>query len=147
MKMNDLTELLSCYVAFLRVIYLIHQNNHWISKGENFYGNHLLFQRLYESAQEDADLAAEKIIGLFGAEYLDFELQKTLIAKLSDLKKEENAVKSSLEIEKKFLAFSKKVYDILKKSDKMTLGLDDMLMSIASKREESVYLLTQSESE
>lgn len=145
MKMNDLTELMSCYVAFLRVIYFIHQNNHWISKGTNFYGNHLLFQRIYESAQTDADLAAEKVVGLFGEECLDFNLQKTLINKLLELKKEDDTIKSSLEIEKKFLAFSKKVYGILEKSNKMTLGLDDMLMAIASKREESVYLLQQSE--
>jgi len=132
------------YVAILRGLYLLHQNHHWISEGSNFYGNHLLFQRIYEAAQADADLAAEKFIGLFGIDSLKAKEQGILIAKfLNKYSQSENLVKSSLDAEKEFLQFSKELYDTYKSNESMTLGLDDMLMAIASKREESVYLLQQ----
>ena len=38
--MNKIEELANLYVAHLRTIYLTHQNNHWLTKGANFYGNH-----------------------------------------------------------------------------------------------------------
>ena len=67
----DVPKFLATYTAFLRSLYLIHQNSHWLSKGHNFYGNHIMFQRLYESAQTNADKAAEKLIGLYGNAAID----------------------------------------------------------------------------
>src|SRR5690606_14936816 len=49
---EEACKLLSMYVAFTRALYLLHQQNHWESVN---YGDHLLFQRLYEDAQEMAD--------------------------------------------------------------------------------------------
>jgi len=58
-------ELMASYVAFLRALYHIHQNAHWKVQGSESYGNHLLFQRLYEETQQSVDDAAEKTLGLF----------------------------------------------------------------------------------
>jgi len=138
------TKQLTLYVSLLRALYLLHQNNHWVSKGENFYENHLLFQRLYESAQENADLAAEKMVGLFGEEVLDIKLQMKIINSLINILNDSNLLETSLKLELAFIKFSEKMYKSLKESDKMSLGLDDMIMSISSKREEAVYLLKQS---
>jgi hypothetical protein len=49
----------------------------------------------------------------------------------------------SLEIEKEFLKFSSVAYDRFEAAGHLTLGLDDMIMAIASSREEAVYLLQQ----
>jgi DNA-binding ferritin-like protein len=141
--MNKVEELASLYVAQLRSIYLTHQNHHWLVSGNDFYGNHLLFERIYKSAAEDVDLAAEKFIGLFGKEVLDPQMQAQLVGKLLEEFSGKNELETSLAIEKKFLAFSEKFYGLLKSENKMSLGLDDMIMSISSNRETACFLLQQ----
>lgn len=133
------------YIATLKAIALIHQHSHWTTKGIAFYGDHLLFERLYKSTLEDLDLAAEKFIGLFGDICLDYDTQTDLLHKvlLKYKNLEGSPVQMSLEAEKDFLKFSKVAYNTFEDEGKLTLGLDDMLMAIASKREESVYLLQQ----
>lgn len=132
----EILPLMSAYVAFLRALYLIHQESHWKAKE---YGNHLLFQRLYEGIQESADVAAEKVIGLFG----DIPNQTQLINGIKSKFTVENPLENSLRAEKAFLDLSKKTYDQLKNSESLTLGLDDLIMNLASKSEVHVYLLQQ----
>lgn len=147
--MEKLEKILGLYVASLRAISIIHQQNHWLSKGENSYGNHLLFERVYTSATEDLDLAAEKIIGVYGESCLAYELQTELLGRV--LSKYKNLstdrVTQSVSVEKEFLKFSQQVYDGLSDGslgESMTLGVDDMIMAIASNRETAIYLLNQS---
>lgn len=143
--MDKCSKIGALYVATLKAIALIHQHSHWTTRGIPFYGDHLLFERLYNSALKDLDLAAEKFIGLFGDECLGYDLQAELLNKVllkyKDL--EGSPVEMSLSIEKDFLNFSREAYDCFEQEGKLTLGLDDMIMAIASQREESVYLLQQ----
>lgn len=143
--MDKYCKIAALYIATLRAIALVHQHNHWTTRGAEFYADHLLLERLYNSAQEDVDSAAEKFIGLFGDSVLSYDLQTELLAKVlgkySDL--EGSPVEMSLAIEKDFLKFSQDAYYVFKGDSKLSLGLDDMIMSIASQREESVYLLQQ----
>lgn len=145
--MEKVSEIANLYVATLRGLYLFHQHCHWTTAGLGFYGDHLLFERLYKSAQENADLAAEKFIGLFGKSGIDYSLQakylNKLLLKYSDIDHQKPA-KLALAFEKDFLAFSDQTYQDFEKADVMTMGLDDMIMAIASKREEACYLLQQS---
>lgn len=138
-------EKLAClFLAALKNLYLMHQHHHWISKGENFYGDHLLFQRIYEGVSEDLDLAAEKFMGVFGDAALDYSVQnKILSGLLNKYEESDSLIEKSLKAEKDFIKLCDTMYKTLKSLDKMTLGLDDMIMSIASKREEAVYLLQQ----
>lgn len=142
--MDKCQKMALLYLSALRAIYQIHQNNHWLTKGDNFYGNHLLFQRLYESAQENIDAAAEKLIGIFGREILPQEENSELITKIvkkySD--KYKNIVEMSLAIESDFLKIADKAYECFESEKKLTLGLDDMLCAISDDREEAVYLLS-----
>jgi len=143
--MEKVYKIANLYVATLRAIYFIHQNNHWTTKGSTFYGDHLLFERLYDASKGDADMAAEKMIGLFGEKALDFELQNSfmnkIVSKYAGL--DGNPAKMSLTIVKDFLQLSESVYKTIENEGSMTLGLDDMIMAIASKNEESCYLLQQ----
>lgn len=143
--MEKCHKVAALYLATLKAITLIHQHNHWTTKGDSFYGDHLLFQRLYESASENVDSAAEKFMGLFGDKCLDYDLQVELLNKLLLKYKnlEGSPVEMSLAIEKDFVKFSKVAYNCFEDEDKLTLGLDDMIMSTASQREESIYLLQQ----
>ena|ERR1039458_5691022 len=143
--MEKCNKIAALYIATLKAMALIHQHSHWTTRGAPFYGDHLLFERLYNSALKDLDLAAEKFIGLFGDQILDYDLQTKLLSevlsKYSDL--EGSPVEMSLTIEKEFLKFSKDAYNCFEDEGRLTLGLDDMVMAIASTREESVYLLQQ----
>jgi len=143
--MEKSKKLLGLYLATLKAVYLIHQASHWTTKGSDFYGDHLLFQRLYEGAQENVDAAAEKIMGLFGEEPLEFKFQNELLSKIlnkfSNLSGDQ--FKMSLAVEKEFLKLSKDMYDAIQSENTLTLGLDDLITSVASKSETSVYLLQQ----
>ncbi len=140
----ELNALISSYPAMLRVLYLLHQNNHWTCSGQQFYGNHLLFERLYREAGEDSDAAAEKMIGLFGNDSLNLVKQGQLIGKMIDrYSKKKDYLEISLAGEEDFCRFSKIFIEKLKSEDKLTLGLDDLIMSLASRAEGRVYLLKQ----
>jgi DNA-binding ferritin-like protein len=133
------------YVATLRAIYLVLQFCHWETRGLGFYGNHLLFERLYKQSAEDADFAAEKFIGLFGEPAVDYKLQQEFISKLliKYQDHQDDRLHLALTIEKDFIAFAKQCYDELDKDGTLSLGLDDMIMSQSSNHEGSIYLLKQ----
>ena len=70
------------YIASLKNLAINHQHCHWQSKGDSFYAHHQLFERLYDGVLKDLDLAAEKFIGVFGAECLDYVQQTELLNKI-----------------------------------------------------------------
>jgi DNA-binding ferritin-like protein len=134
-------KLLSMYVAFTRAMYLLHQENHWAAQ---HYGDHLLFQRLYEEVQDEIiDDAAERVVGLCGS--LLFTNAAGEIAKGFSAKNDSLTalLESSLAIEKAFQKICKKTYEEIKDKDMMTLGLDDMIMAQSSVGETHIYLLQQ----
>lgn len=143
--MDKCCKMAALYVSSLRALALVHQYSHWTTKGDSFYGDHLLFEKLYDSALEDVDLAAEKFIGIFGAECVDFSLQAEALNKVLTRYKNKSSSphEMSLAIELDIIKLSKDAYDCFEKENRLTLGLDDMIMSLASKREEAVYLLKQ----
>jgi DNA-binding ferritin-like protein len=143
--MENIFEFANFYLAFLRALAILHQSHHWLTRGKNFYGNHLLLDRIYRTAADNSDLAAEKFVGVLGDEVLDLSLHNAYIHSILKSFEGEDPIQISLAAEEKFQALSEKLYDLLEKSGKLTLGMDDMIMSIASKSEESSYLLGQVE--
>src|SRR5271154_2556408 len=81
-------KLMNIYIGFLRAIYDFHQFSHWTIKGSSFYGDHLMMERLYESAQNNSDAAAEKTIGICGPESLNMAIHAQIVNDL--VKKYEN---------------------------------------------------------
>ena len=140
---EKISKIANLYVATLRSLYLIQTNAHWCVRGKSFYGDHLLFERLYKNSAETADLAAEKMVGLFNEEGLDMESQADFICKLLSKYRGKELHKLCLKMEQDFLAFSEQAYEFFEDEGLLTLGLDDMIMSIASKHEEACYLLQQ----
>jgi DNA-binding ferritin-like protein len=132
-------KILSAYVAFTRALYMLHQQNHWEAQA---YGDHLLFQRLYEDAQDLADDAAERTMGLCGD--IIFEGPEAIAKKFeARVKTLSSLIKSSLEIERAFQDVNQNTYNVLKEKEMLTLGLDDLIMSQASQGEVHIYLLQQ----
>jgi len=137
--------LLADVLVCLRAQYWSYQTAHWQTAGVPSYGNHLLFQRLYESVQPEIDTLAEKMIGYFGLGAVD---PSSLVDLMSQRVHEWVAyanchVERGLHSEDQFQECVRKAYDSIKQMGRMTLGLDDFLMSIASNHESHTYLLQQ----
>ena len=135
---------LSHLLAYLRAAYLSYQTSHWQTHGSSAYGNHLLFQRLYESVTEEIDQLAEKLVGYFGPTAVDMASQGAMIAAhLEAFGKIECPHRRGLEVEAGTQKHFQNAYDAIKGVGAMTLGLDDWLMAAANAHETNTYLLQQ----
>ncbi len=138
------------YLSLMKALQNYYQHAHWISKGEPYYGDHLLFEKLYGSLGEQIDALAEKMVGLGGDHFVCIKTIMSMTAKiLSHLPfMDENTLgyelaESGLKLEKMFLACTKNLYNKMKEDGSLTLGFDDMLMSLYNEHEGNVYLLKQ----
>lgn len=141
---------LSVALVHLKYLYALHQNHHWTAMGDPYYGDHLLFQRLYEGVLPEVDLVAEKAIGLGSTENVSLPLVHTQILKMitgqgtaSTIPHTSDLARKSLMAEMNFLAVMKHLCDSLKEMGLMTHGLDNLLAGIEDKHEGHVYLLKQ----
>ena len=139
--MTKISEAANLYVASHRALYLIETNCHWLTVGN--YADHLLFERLYQQAAEDSDLVAEKMIGIFGESSVSMKLQSEFLSKLLEKYQGDDLLELCLKLEKDIIAYSRQFYNALEKADQLTLGVDDMIMSLSSNRETACYLLQQ----
>ncbi len=131
-------------LAVLRAQHLSYQTSHWQVVGGSFYGNHLLFERLYKSVQDQVDQLAEKIIGYVGIEALNLAAQLEKIHLMcGSWGRISCHHKRGLQSEADLQAAIKLSYDAIKGAGLMTLGLDDWLMATANAHEENTYLLQQ----
>ena len=137
---RHLCDVLSC----LRAQYFSYQTSHWQVVGQSFYGNHLLFQRLYKSVQEQVDQLAEKLVGYLGREVVGLDHQIKHIAGYTMRWSQIDCHhKRGLQSEADLQAALKRAYDGIKQVNAMTLGLDDWIMATANAHEENEYLLQQ----
>lgn len=137
-------------LARINGLYTMYYTSHWKSKGSNYYGDHLLYERLYKATFEDIDGIAEKAIGTTDddsfispyrwaqetASYINswdtdesndnYEFPDTLLNAERDVITTISSIKSS---------FEARGY--------LTDGIDDFLQGLASKHEGHVYLLQQ----
>lgn len=142
-------------LGMLRHLYLLHQTNHWTASGDPFYGDHLLFQKLYELNLEQIDQVAEKAVGLGSANLVNLHEQLHFVNVLNECYGHKSynlphpgmLVESSLAAELTFLHAMRHVCKSLKDSGLMTHGLDNLLAGIEDSHEGSVYLLKQRSSQ
>jgi DNA-binding ferritin-like protein len=141
---------LSVLLVHLRFLVLVHQTHHWTAKGDPFYGDHLLFERLYNGVLEDVDALAEKSVGLGGNDNVNLPLQIQQLNTLaqsygasSTLPQASDLSKRSLIAEVAFLRCATHCVQSLKEMGLMTRGLDNLLAGIEDKHEGHVYLLKQ----
>jgi starvation-inducible DNA-binding protein len=131
------------YVATLKALYFCYQQCHWNSKGPNFYADHLLFERLYKKTAEEVDSAAEKMIGVFGDQPLDFNFQVEMMNSVLKKYSNNDLIDLCIKMENDFIKFSEQAYECFENEQTLTLGLDDFIMSVSNSHEESCYLLGQ----
>jgi len=140
-------SLLNGYLATTRMMVLVFQHSHWKCKGSHFYGNHLMFERVYKDARKLVDLIAEKLIGIYGNDALMHDKQVAMMSELFNQFNGEEHFDNAIGAAELFLQLSEDTYNRLKEMDSLTLGMDDMIMSNASKVEEFLYLMRQAKSE
>lgn len=131
-------------LSVLRAQYMAYQTSHWQSAGQAYYGNHLLFQRLYEGVQAEVDAIAEKAVGYLGPEVVDVVPQVDLVLSwVGRWSQEADPHKRGLQSERDVQAVLQAAYDTLKAAKAMTLGLDDWIMATANAHDTNAYLLQQ----
>jgi DNA-binding ferritin-like protein len=138
---------LQMLLAVLRAAHFAHWTSHWQVKGQTFYSDHELMERIYTTLIEEIDTLAEKIVGTYGVEAVNAVEQAQLMANhllpLAKANSINEPLHRALLIEEGLQVIFKNSYDMLKEQGGLTLGMDDFLMSMANTHETNLYLLRQ----
>lgn len=141
---------LSVLLVHLKYLAMVHQNHHWVAKGDAFYGDHLLYQRLYEGATGEIDQVAEKVVGVGTHENVDLYLQISQLNRLiqgygstQTIPQQTELAKRSLLAEMNFLVVTSKLVESMKELGLLTRGIDNMIAGIEDAHEGAIYLLKQ----
>ena len=131
-------------LAILRGIQISGQEGHWRVKGANYYGDHLLLQRIYESVDKEIDGLGERIVAYAGPDFIDTSavLEKALTL-VKEWSKKRDPMAQALVAEESLQLAIKATYDALKASGNLSLGMDDFLMAMADAHDTNRYLLRQ----
>jgi DNA-binding ferritin-like protein len=131
-------------LSYLRALSQMYQHMHWRVQGPNYYGDHLLYERLYDGVNAELDQVAEKTIGVSGNsdEISPNEDSGTAAKMLSSLISDDDPSDKYPELA---IKAEKALVDMIKSlmSGDTTDGVEDLLQGIASKHEEHLYLLQQ----
>lgn len=131
-------------LSFLRALAHIYQYMHWRSAGTNYYGDHLLYERLYGSVESEIDPVAEKILGITddSKSIHPIEDSKYTHAIVEKFVKGEFNPESFAEIA---IVAEKELIKLIEKmmSSDQSDGVENMLQGIADKHEGHLYLLQQ----
>jgi DNA-binding ferritin-like protein len=141
---------LSVLLAAAQYVYLIHQTSHWQAKGDPFYGDHLLFERLYTATLEDIDAIAERSIGKGSGANVDLMPRIKLIHQHAKATEPNNVIPANTQLAERsmlaevmFLNFAKITVEMLQEKGVLSRGVDQLIGGIEDKHEGHVYLLKQ----
>lgn len=141
---------LSVLLVHLRYLNIMHHSHHWTCKGDSFYGDHQLFQRLYEATESEIDSIGERAVGLGMTDNVNLFLQNAQLQRLTEgynmlstIPQSTELAHRSLAAEKNFLVFVALAAERLREQGLLSRGLDNMLQGIEDQHETHVYLLKQ----
>lgn len=142
---------LSVILSWSRALLAVHQSHHWQASADPFYGDHLLFDRVYEGVSADVDRIAEKAVGMGTMELVcPCKISQQVCSILSTLYKfrpgipqPSDLVCRSLHMERCFLETISLMRASLESKGALTLGVDNMLADLSDKHEGHVFLLKQ----
>ena len=124
----------------------MHWTAHWQVKGCSFYGDHLLFARMYEGLVAEIDSLAEKIVAEFGSEAVDAPRQAVLIVEwVSSWQKlaPNDVYQRMLSAEDSLQGGLQAIFTTLEERGYLSLGMNDYLAALANAHETNQYLLRQ----
>jgi len=140
---------LGALTAILRAANAMHQSHHWRTAGPSYYGDHILFERLYEDSQLFIDQMAEKAMGLGHPDLVcpvtQMEVMSVFVNAWSpeDRPSADEMVAVSLATEKCVVGCLNAARESLDAKGTLTNGLDNLIQGVADKHEEFLYLLQQ----
>jgi DNA-binding ferritin-like protein len=142
---------LSVLLVAARAITMLHQTHHWVSRGDSFFGDHLLFDRLYNETLSDIDTIAERVVGLGGNDLVNPSTQANQVCKLicevfstgMGIPRPQELMQRSLNAEEQYLKFINMCKSSLEMNGCLTYGTDNLLAGVADKCESRQYLLKQ----
>lgn len=142
--MQNAAQQLSDLLATLRAVHFIHWTGHWQVKGNPYYGDHLLLQRLYEGLDNEIDTLAEKLVAMFGVEIVNPAVQSVMMNQIiQSLSIVQNPIMRSLNAEKKLMRLLEHTFKSLEKQNNLSLGMNDFIAATANAHETYIYLLQQ----
>lgn len=144
--MSEWQKSLLTLLGMLRGLKWLAWNGHWQVKGNSFYGDHLMLERIYtEVLDGQIDTLAEKIVCLFGSEAINNPILLGSFTQFVDSCSKAN----TCPIRRVFQALQflqgqfSQTYKVGQTSGQITLGLDDFLMASANEQETFIYLVQQ----
>ena len=128
----------------LHALYSIHRSAHWQVVGEPYYGDHLLFQRLYKVLDAEIDKLAERMVYVIGPDTVDADLiVRAQCDMVLDWTYEESCPYArATAAEEGLVDCTERAMSALEDSNHLTLGWEDFLGAVAAQHEEHLYLLT-----
>lgn len=145
--MAELAVLLACVKAEA----LIHQAHHWQTSGSSYYGDHILFERVYGEVANFQDGLGERAVGKGDSILVQPLLQINHMLVFSKLFYSDAPVKPapeempllSLRALLKSALLLQLAYVSLEERGLLSNGVDNLLQGIADRQEEMMYLLKQ----
>lgn len=140
---------LGAVLAILRAAATLHQTHHWQTRGSSFYGDHLLFERLYNDSLGFIDQIAERAVGSGSRDLVCPKIQMNQVARLVEIWSPDSEPDAlgmairSLEAEKWIISFVRFASSELNSKGRLSDGTENLLQGIADKHEEFLYLLQQ----
>jgi len=142
---------LAVLLAALRAEALIHQAHHWGTTGPDFYGDHLLFDRIYSQVFGLVDDLAERTVGSGQVVLVQPLLQvhhmsgftKSFYRDAPVIPAPNDMAMLSLRAVLRFLVLLNLAYATMESKNSLSHGTDNMLQGIADEHEKLVYLLKQ----
>jgi DNA-binding ferritin-like protein len=146
---EKLTESCIDLLAHLRALQWLAWQAHWVAFGPNFYGDHLLLERLYTgkkggpNIQMQIDGLGERMVAYFGPQSVNpVESERRVLAILNRLVSAEPLMALS-RLEETTQAVIRSAWKSNKESGNPYLGLDNFFMQLADERDVARYLLRQ----
>ena len=134
-----LSESLIRLMALLLVARRVYETAHWVASGPNSYGDHLLFERIYESTVKSIDKVGERLVAVSGdraheevGEFVQEYMEQTRGLSLKE---------STKQIELGLAEFCKMTAQAAHNAD--SLGVENLVSDIADKRDVVQYLLNR----
>ncbi len=136
-------------LGYLQAMSHLHQIHHWNTMGDTSYGDHLLFQRLYEESQDFIDQVAERSVGSKSVAAIEAAVQAQIIHSVllgltrGDEGTTRNYVEVSLKGELYCLQLIDSVMKLMESDNTLSHGISNLLEGVADLHETFVYLLQQ----
>lgn len=141
---------LGALVAVLRAASVVHQSHHWQTRGSSYYGDHLMFMRIYDDSQDFIDQVAERAVGSGSRDLVCPKTLSGLVAKIVNVwcqtpvePTAQDMVGVSLAVERCVVECLKAARSSLEVKDQLSDGTDNLLQGVSDKHEEFLYLLQQ----